>query len=149
MGSKNGAVNFGGVENKKWSSNELHFVALERFELPQAEPESDVLPLHHKAICFALGRCPFAFALQSYGDFLNCANFFGVFLPKKFTLECKWQFYSCLLFEKINYCCTVYVLCGVFTVIFFIDEGRVPLRCTMPSRPLGSMSSPAYPKIRA
>ena len=26
------------------------FVALERFELPQAEPESDVLPLHHKAI---------------------------------------------------------------------------------------------------
>lgn len=50
MGSKNGAVNFGGVENKKWSSNELHFVALERFELPQAEPESDVLPLHHKAI---------------------------------------------------------------------------------------------------
>ena len=25
-------------------------VALERFELSQAEPESDVLPLHHKAI---------------------------------------------------------------------------------------------------
>lgn len=42
---------------KKWSSRiELHFfVALERFELPQAEPESDVLPLHHKAICFVLG----------------------------------------------------------------------------------------------
>ncbi len=27
------------------------FVALEGFEPPQAEPESDVLPLHHKAIC--------------------------------------------------------------------------------------------------
>ena len=40
------------------------FVALERFELPQAEPESDVLPLHHKAIllgkklvlCFCAAR---------------------------------------------------------------------------------------------
>ncbi len=29
------------------------FVALEGFEPPQAEPESDVLPLHHKAMCFA------------------------------------------------------------------------------------------------
>ena len=28
-------------------------VALEGFEPSQAEPESDVLPLHHKAICDA------------------------------------------------------------------------------------------------
>ena len=28
-------------------------VALEGFEPPQAEPESDVLPLHHKAMCLA------------------------------------------------------------------------------------------------
>lgn len=72
MEIKNGAQKF-----------ELHFfVALERFELPQAEPESDVLPLHHKAICFAFGLTPFAFALQSYGDFLNCANFLTTFLEK-------------------------------------------------------------------
>ncbi len=101
MGSKNGAVNFGGVENKKWSSNELHFVALERFELPQAEPESDVLPLHHKAICFALGRCPFAFALQSYGDFLNCANFFGVFCRKNLRLNVNGSF-TVVCFLKKN-----------------------------------------------
>lgn len=149
MESKNGAVNFGGMENKKWSSNELHFVALERFELPQAEPESDVLPLHHKAICFALGRCPFAFALQSYGDFLNCANFLEFFCRKNLRLNVNGSFTVVCFFEKINYCCTVYVLCGVLTVIFFIDEGRAPLRCTMPSRPFGSMSRPAYPKIRA
>ncbi len=30
--------------------NPLSFVALEGFEPSQAEPESDVLPLHHKAI---------------------------------------------------------------------------------------------------
>ena len=30
--------------------NQLRFLLLEGFEPPQAEPESDVLPLHHKAI---------------------------------------------------------------------------------------------------
>lgn len=33
----------------------LFFVALEGFEPSQAEPESDVLPLHHKAI-FTLAK---------------------------------------------------------------------------------------------
>ncbi len=32
------------------NNNRSRFVALERFELSQAEPESDVLPLHHKAM---------------------------------------------------------------------------------------------------
>ncbi|MDE5631422.1 MAG: hypothetical protein K2I54_01195, partial [Muribaculaceae bacterium] len=36
-----------------------------------------------KAICFAFGLTPFAFALQSYGDFLNCANFLPTFFRKK------------------------------------------------------------------
>lgn len=35
---------------KELSETQLFFVALEGFEPPQAEPESDVLPLHHKAI---------------------------------------------------------------------------------------------------
>lgn len=35
----------------------LDFVALEGFEPSQAEPESEVLPLHHKAMRLSLRRC--------------------------------------------------------------------------------------------
>ena len=42
------------------SQLQFYFVALEGFEPSQAEPESDVLPLHHKAVfIFALGLFPF------------------------------------------------------------------------------------------
>ncbi len=52
------------------------FVALEGFEPSQAEPESDVLPLHHKAIL----RCPFTgdkgryyFCIYKFfADIFNC-----------------------------------------------------------------------------
>ncbi len=49
-------------------------VALEGFEPSQAEPESDVLPLHHKARFIGVLR------VQSYGIFFICASFFDFFL---------------------------------------------------------------------
>ena len=45
----------------------LKIVALERFELPQAEPESDVLPLHHKAIFYVLTIAALMGSLSFYG----------------------------------------------------------------------------------
>ncbi len=45
------------------------FVALEGFEPPQAEPESDVLPLHHKAI-FCLTEC--LISIKALFPFCEC-----------------------------------------------------------------------------
>ncbi len=53
------------------------FVALEGFEPSQAEPESDVLPLHHKA------RCHVVLTLQRYALFSNRQIFFYYFFEKK------------------------------------------------------------------
>ena len=52
----------------------MHFVALEGFEPSQAEPESYVLPLHHKAINV---RC--SFTATKVGIFFISANFFGIY----------------------------------------------------------------------
>ena len=55
-------LTFGAEAKKEPNHNDLalFFVALEGFEPSQAEPESDVLPLHHKARFVSLLR------LQSY-----------------------------------------------------------------------------------
>lgn len=65
----------------KKENRSLHFnkelailkVALERFELSQAEPESDVLPLHHKAMSL------FRFDIAKVLLFLISAKFFRAF----------------------------------------------------------------------
>ena len=49
----------------------LSAVALEGFEPPQAEPESDVLPLHHKA------RFIGGFAVAKVGFFFELASVFA------------------------------------------------------------------------
>ena len=54
----------------------LFFVALEGFEPSQAEPESDVLPLHHKAEWLGLIAL---LRVQSYCFFFILQNFFRVF----------------------------------------------------------------------
>ena len=53
-------------------------VALEGFEPTQAEPASDVLPLHNKAKC-----CRFVLTIAKLRSFLNSAKFFYRFLRKK------------------------------------------------------------------
>ena len=60
------------------------FVALERFELPQAEPESDVLPLHHKAILLSK-KLVLCFCAAKLLRFSNLANFFEHFFQKNFA----------------------------------------------------------------
>lgn len=66
-------------------------VALEGFEPPQAEPESDVLPLHHKAILRSwnykrsLAFCS-VLRVQIYDNNLVWPNFFKRFLLKNFSI---------------------------------------------------------------
>ena len=55
------------------SQLQFYFVALEGFEPSQAEPESDVLPLHHMAIGV------FVLRVQSYVLFLILQAFSGFF----------------------------------------------------------------------
>ena len=63
-------------------------VALERFELSQAEPESDVLPLHHKAISVVLTRVSatevlsFCFDVAKVGSFSEPCKFLYDFFEK-------------------------------------------------------------------
>ena len=65
-------------------------VALERFELSQAEPESDVLPLHHKAIFqFVINSGGhrydhFVFDVAKVGSFSELCKFFGRKFSKNF-----------------------------------------------------------------
>ncbi len=59
----------------------LSFVALEGFEPSQAEPESDVLPLHHKAVLLGVISL---LRVQSYNVFFYSAKFFDTFFQKKF-----------------------------------------------------------------
>ena len=65
-------------------------VALERFELSQAEPESDVLPLHHKAIFqFVINSSGhrydhFVFDVAKVGSFSELCKFFGRKFSKNF-----------------------------------------------------------------
>ena len=58
------------------SQLQFYFVALEGFEPSQAEPESDVLPLHHKAGW--LGLFPFC-ECKVTTIFLLCQIFFKLF----------------------------------------------------------------------
>lgn len=66
----------------------LKIVALERFELPQAEPESDVLPLHHKAIFYVLTIAALKGSLSFYGckvrDDLRSVQIFRQLFSQKF-----------------------------------------------------------------
>ncbi len=63
---------------------QLFFVALEGFEPSQAEPESDVLPLHHKAGWFC-------FTVQRYGVFLNLQIFLiKIFIKVDFFMFCPY-----------------------------------------------------------
>lgn len=58
----------------------LKEVALEGFEPSQAEPESDVLPLHHKAIQnvnFSAARLPYLFYVCKGTTFFCTGKFFG------------------------------------------------------------------------
>ena len=70
--------------------NQSTFVALERFELSQAEPESDVLPLHHKAIFqFVINSGGhrydhFVFDVAKVGSFSELCKFFGRKFSKNF-----------------------------------------------------------------
>ncbi len=57
------------------------FVALERFELPQAEPESDVLPLHHKAISLSK-KLVLCFCAAKLLRFFKPRKFFEYFFKK-------------------------------------------------------------------
>lgn len=67
----------------------LKIVALERFELPQAEPESDVLPLHHKAIFYVLTIAALKGSLSFYGckvrDDLRSVQVFQQLFSQKFN----------------------------------------------------------------
>ena len=54
----------------------LSCVALEGFEPSQAEPESDVLPLHHKAVWLGVVSL---LRVQSYDHFFTLPNFFQTF----------------------------------------------------------------------
>ena len=65
--------------------NQSTFVALERFELSQAEPESDVLPLHHKAIFIVLssGVVLFPFDGAKVGVIFELCKFSSKFFFKK------------------------------------------------------------------
>lgn len=65
------------VQKKRLRKLVSVFVALEGFEPSQAEPESDVLPLHHKA------KCHVVLTLQRYALFLNRQIFFLYFFEKK------------------------------------------------------------------
>ncbi len=60
----------------------LSFVALEGFEPSQAEPESDVLPLHHKAVLLGVISL---LRVQSYNVFFILQNFSTLFFKKNFT----------------------------------------------------------------
>ena len=52
------------------------FVVLEGFEPSQAEPESDVLPLHHKTLSFLFCGAKLRLIFETAKFFLN-------FFPKK------------------------------------------------------------------
>ncbi|MDE5727049.1 MAG: hypothetical protein K2H94_02845, partial [Duncaniella sp.] len=52
------------------------------FEPSQAEPESDVLPLHHKAILSVKRGC-FRFDVAKVGTFSEPTKFFSSFFSKK------------------------------------------------------------------
>ena len=72
---------------KKWSSKiELHFCCLGEIRTPTGGTRirrATITPQGNLFCALLLGRSPFAFALQSYGDFLICANFLMIFFEKK------------------------------------------------------------------
>ena len=77
------AVNKKILKKKVTSQRSLPLVVLVGFEPTQTEPESGVLPLHHKAISFVFLHDSLIVLfqrVQSYGLFLVCANTFKVFL---------------------------------------------------------------------
>lgn len=67
-------------EIKNAAEESAAIVALEGFEPSQAEPESDVLPLHHKAIC---GRAYRPFASAKLGTIFGLCKFSAKFFTKK------------------------------------------------------------------
>ena len=69
---------YDGYIRKKQRIPPLLFVALERLELSQTEPESGVLPLHHKAI-FNL-----SFLLVNLCSLFDDAKLVIIFEPTKF-----------------------------------------------------------------